>query len=210
MNTIFSNMMSTCLFFNAGLWALPAKAEAPPSVQVAGLTYRGSGCPNGSARAVIAADRQAFTLIFDKFAAVAASSLAGARATSSCNIVVDLSYPDGWQFTISTVDFRGFAAIDTGAWAKVHASFRYRGGGMQRPALLTMVGPRVSDFLLHEEGGSGREWSPCHRSSSRDLIIDGMLQAHAQGSRYAYLSMDSIDGQVRQLHHIYSVQWRRC
>ena len=206
------NLVRKFVWLHMALFALAstAKADVPDVVQVSGLNYHGPGCPSGTARAVISPDRQSFTVIFDRFTAGSTSGSASGRATSSCSLIADLSYPDGWQLTIATVDFRGFAAVDTEAWAKVTARFRFRGAGFQRPAQLTIIGPWVSDFLLHEERGSGREWSPCHRSSSRDLFVDASLQTHAQGSRYAYLSMDSIDGQARSLRHTYYVQWRRC
>lgn len=208
----FTRTLFVCL---AALVAPATHAETPDHISVRSLSYSGDGCPSGSARAVIAPDQAAFTLIFDRLAAAAGPD-AAYSAEAHCRLIVDLDYPAGWQFAIGTVDFRGFAALDAGTWGGVRTNLRFRGGGQQAPAITILKGPLTQDFTRHEDFvARGRETSPCRPGSQRDIVIDTVLHAHAAVAQpllsgRALLTMDSIDGGLGEQHQHFALSWRRC
>jgi hypothetical protein len=190
-----------------------AVAEAPPpgSVSFGSVDFSGSGCPSGSARATVSPDGEAFTLIFDRFYVASGPGIPAQQATRGCRVVADLRFPDGWQFSVFTVDFRGFASLEDGTSGRLHSRYRFRSGPEQRPSQVRLVGPFLDDFFKRDEsGGVDRGWSPCRAGRDRDLVVDASLHVTAPAARQAYLSVDAIDSAVRPLIETYVLRWRRC
>lgn len=193
--------------------ACAAIAEAPPpgSVSFGSVDFNGSGCPSGSGRATVSPDGEAFTLIFDRFYVASGPGIPAQQATRGCRVVADLLSPDGWQFSIVTVDFRGFAALEDGTSGRLHSRYKFRNGPEQRPSQVRLEGPFLDDFFKRDESGSvERGWSPCRAGRDRDLVINASLHVTAPAARQAYLSVDAIDSAVRPVIETYVLRWRRC
>lgn len=193
--------------------AYTAAAEAPPpgSVSFGSIDFNGSGCPIGSGRATVSPDGEAFTLIFDRFYVASGPGIPAQQATRSCRVVADLRFPEGWQFSIFTVDFRGFASLEDGTWGRLHSRYKFRSGSEQRPSQVRLEGPFLDDFFKRDEsGGVERGWSPCRAGRDRDLVIDASLHVTAPATRQAYLSIDAIDSAMRPVIETYILRWRRC
>eukprot|EP01126_Amoeba_proteus_P038757 TRINITY_DN4055_c0_g1_i7.p1 TRINITY_DN4055_c0_g1~~TRINITY_DN4055_c0_g1_i7.p1 ORF type:complete len:148 (+),score=18.76 TRINITY_DN4055_c0_g1_i7:181-624(+) len=78
----------------------------PRLVTISGIQYAGSGCPAGSVAQVIDPSRTVFTLIFDRFIAQDGPNVDYSETTKNCQINVDLRVPQGWQYSIVSVDYR--------------------------------------------------------------------------------------------------------
>jgi hypothetical protein len=173
----------------------------PPKDQTsASITYSGSGCPPNSAAVALAEDRSSFTLIFSQF--IASKSPSQTDSRKDCVIDIDIRYPDNWSFGIQSIDYRGYAQLPAGISA-VHRS-RYNFQGNNQPNMRTsMVGPRNEDYLIRED--QPIEFSKC-RSRMKGKI-HASVQLFGNSDQPAQLTVDSVDGSVRQT---FALQWKQC
>ena len=96
-----------------GFFAPAARAaDVPAEFAITGVTYRGSGCPDGSLTYSISEDRKAFTFLFDRFTIETGPNNPSLQTMAGCSIVASTKYPAGWSFAIANVVYRGFAVVE--------------------------------------------------------------------------------------------------
>jgi hypothetical protein len=88
-----------------------AQAPNPNEVYVDSISYGGSGCPQGSVGSSFANDRKSFTLIFDSFVASQGPGVPITQNRKNCMVNLNLHVPGGWQFSIASVDYRGYVNL---------------------------------------------------------------------------------------------------
>jgi hypothetical protein len=198
---------ATLAVLSLGGSALADETPDPSQVYVKGLSHGGSGCPQGSVGSYISEDGKVFTLSFDAFTASQHRGSDPAEARKFCNITVELNIPQGWQFTLGQVDFRGYANIDAGVKGVVQSHYRFSGGGTaNRPFRTEFHGPVSTDYLKQDIIGiQSLVWSAC--GVSRALNIKADVRLEGNRSAAGLLTTDTIDGEFR---HLYGLQWRRC
>ncbi|GBG85215.1 hypothetical protein CBR_g39781 [Chara braunii] len=106
--------------------AVPGLAQSPPSgtVQIESWTYSGTGCPFGSLELVISPDGIS-SLGFTKFTVFTPGRPADQR--KNCQVGVSLSYPAGFTFSVTTVEFRGSAQFEGGVKGGLRAGYYFVG-----------------------------------------------------------------------------------
>ena len=110
--SIFPFFLSV-LLVSAGAFA----AEDEPDrsdVHVSGFRYSGNGCRSGSVTESLSSDARALTLIFSDFW-VEAGGDTRPKQNRSCNLNFDISAPEGWQYSVFSLQFRGYAFLEAGA-----------------------------------------------------------------------------------------------
>ena len=207
-----------------------AMADSPDAdeVYIKNLVTGGSGCPNGTVTESISDDRQAFTLIFDEFYAEVYDGKK--MDTRFCQINLTLHVPSGWQYSLATFDYRGYAYLEEGAAATQRASYYFTGDG-QTTTFQTAIEHDGYDFddiyqISDTIGMASVVWSPC--GAERALNVKTQLQLtnkyhprnnpdayHKRRNRrgvkgaYGYMSTDSADGHIEQVIR-FGLWWRRC
>jgi len=195
-------------------YALPAaeivQRDTPDKSQVyiQKLTWGGSGCPAHSVSNFTSDARQTFTLIFDSFVAQIGPSVTPSEWRKNCQLLVQLHYPQGFQYSILQTEYRGFISIDSGVTAKQEALYYFSGESAQSTSSIDFTGPDTEDY--HKVGTvplTSIVWSPC--GSSTALNIDASVQLHQTGSTNAQgqITVDSADGHIQ---FIVGLQWRKC
>jgi len=111
--------------------SVSAQGPDPSQVYVEGIKYAGSGCPQGTMSQSIAADRQTFTLIFDKHVATIGNGVPITENRKNCQINVGLRFPKGFSFSVFSSQYRGYAQIDKGVHGQ-HKSTLYFAGQTQQ------------------------------------------------------------------------------
>ena len=125
----------------------------PSQVYINGITYGGTGCPQGSLSSFISADRQTFvhvetlirtiadlymsyrfTLIFDNYVASIGPGVAITESRKNCQLDIDLQYPSGFQYSVFNADYRGYAALDANVTGTQQSTY-YFSGRMYFPML---------------------------------------------------------------------------
>lgn len=186
---------------------------AAPKIKVQNIQTGGTGCPAGTVTQSVSQDKQAFTLIFDEFFV----ELAGRRPMQrrNCQIDLTLKVPSGWQFSIATFDYRGYAYLERGVEATQTAYYYFQGGQTSGMFETRIGGNRDFDDVYQVTdtlGIASLVWSPCGASRNMQINTDLRLKKRSPRSNaYGYMSTDSIDGQFRtQYWFRFGTRWRRC
>lgn len=178
----------------------------PREVKINGISYAGSGCPAGSVSQLLSEDAKAFTLLFDSYVAEAGPGMPLSLGRKNCQIAVDLRFPQGWSYSIFTVDYRGYARLDPGTSGQQISSYYFSGQTKTGNLRTNFYGPVDRDYQIRDTLGlESVVWSPC--GANRALNMNTQVRVTASGRQRALLTIDSIDGELK---HIYGIQWRRC
>ena len=184
------------------------QAGAPDKTKtfIEAITYGGSGCTQGTVASSISEDLTTFTLIFDEFIAETGPGKTIRDSRKNCQVNVDLRYPQGWSYSIVSVDYRGFVSIPAGTTATQTSIYYFSGETQQSTMQSVFRGPYEDDYLITDKVvTSALVWSPCGK------VIQGNVNAAVSISgdrtKSALMTVDSIDGKVEQK---FGIQWRQC
>jgi hypothetical protein len=183
--------------------------DPPPFVTIRSLSWAGSGCPAGTVAGNLAPDLQAFTLLFDSYVAEIGPDLPLSLARRNCQILVDLQFPQGWSYSVFSVDYRGFANLEPRVSGIQQSNYYFQGEFLTSRLQTTLNGPRASDYQIRDLLPlNALVWSPCGAQRALNInssvrVINNSGNPDARGA----MTTDSIDGKVT---HIYGLQWRRC
>ncbi len=206
-HAIASRLMQAATAAAVLLAAGVAEAQTPPWVRIRNISYAGTGCPAGSVAENLASDYRAFTLLFDTFVAQTGANVPFAEKRKNCQVNLDLDFPNGWSFTVFTVDYRGYAALDRGVTGTQKSTYYFQG---QRtgPSLATnLYGPTDRDYQIRDTLGlEAVVWSPCGEKRSLNINSQVRLEARDPNAN-GVMTIDSIDGELKQT---YGIQWRQC
>jgi hypothetical protein len=194
--------------------AVAARAESPdPSqIYIEKINHNGNGCRPGSVASLVAPGAEAFTLLFDDY--IVDTSNRGHRdrdedrepggnaAQKHCNISLDMHVPDGWAFTLHTLDVRGFANLPAKATGFQRTTYFFK-GSEREVGKLELKGPKSEDYFHRTSTPlSQAEWSPC-KGRARNLQIRTSIRVQGKG----LLTVDSTDGEFKQR---YGIAWKKC
>ena len=191
------------------VFAANANAQVPGYVHVRSLSWAGSGCPAGSVASNVSPDLQAFTLLFDNYIAQIGPGVPLTESRKNCQIAVDLDFPSGWSYSILTVDYRGYADLESGVRGEQSSAYYFQGSTATPRLTTTMNGPAARDYQIRDTlGVAATVWSPCGASRALNINSQVRLTSSNRNAR-GMLTVDSIDGQLKTLQ-VYGLQWRRC
>ena len=178
----------------------------PSKVYIAGITYGGTGCPQGTVSAAFTEDRSTVTMIFDEFLAQTGPGTDPTDARKACQINVDLRYPPGWSYTVMKVDYRGYVGIPAGFTAVQDSTYYFTGESGQYTSTTTFIGPKFQDYTSSVKVPIEKyDWSQC--GSVQRGNIKASVELRGNFDVPGLLTVDSVDGKVE---HIYGLMWRRC
>jgi hypothetical protein len=181
----------------------------PTQVQVSEFAYSGTGCPPGSVASDLSQDRQAMTLIFDKFGVetLGAESERLERDRKACQLSLKLQTPPGWQFTVFYMDFRGFASLDADTTGIHSTAYKLGTGPMFNLGKFILTGPYIDDYARIEDMAvTAAPWSDCNDRQQR-LVINTAVAVRSHNGSIGYMTLDSLDGVIA---HSYGIAWRKC
>jgi hypothetical protein len=134
--------------------ALQSFADEPNAQEIfiRSIKYAGSGCPANSVSSSISGDGQAFTLIFSQYVAEASPVAAPPASRKICHVDLDLAVPSGWSFSISHVDYRGYAHLDEKVFGLHRSAYSFPGFSRRvATGLQFFRGPYDGDFTSRAE-----------------------------------------------------------
>ena len=196
-------------------------ADTPPvGVQIVSVTARGTGCADGSARALVAPDGRTFSVFMDNYTATADPGFTLDRKT--CTVNVNVASPPGWSFTLTSADYRGFIAADAGTQVSHQVLYSFDGAAPpnERPGFgnspgrysflqKNFNGPMNQDYYVQNViDPRAQLWSSCSGGAPSSLMIQTFLIAKINApNRQAQISLDTVDGILAQN---FSWNWRKC
>ena len=183
-----------------------AQGPNPNEVSINSLSFAGSGCPAGTVAGNISSDAQAFTLLFDSYVAEAGPGLSLSAGRKACQLLADIHFPQGWQYSIFAVDTRGYLNLDPGVQATQQTTFYFQGQMNSGVSKTDFFGPLSQDYASRDVLGiASLVWSPC--GVNRALNVKTSVSLRAPSGARGLATVDSVDGEFRM---IYGFRWRRC
>lgn len=105
----------------------PAASPNPNDIYIKSFTYAGSGCSAGSVANATDATKQVLTLLYDNYIASTGPGTTASDRRKNCQINLDIHYPNGWQYSLFSADYRGYAALDKGVTGEQVATYYFSG-----------------------------------------------------------------------------------
>jgi len=179
--------------------SLAAAQDAPP-ITLGEPTYGGSGCPAGTASALLGPNATAVAMVFSDYAAAAGGPGGPSFDRVSCNISIPVAVPDGYSLAVLPMDFLGRHDLPEGAASTLSVEYFMAGG--RGPAFETEAeGPLSADFLDHHDlAEDDLAWSAC--GADVLLRINSALRTSAAGDAAATSRILAGLG--------YRLNWRTC
>ena len=167
--------------------------------------YGGTGCPDGTAAAVLSPDRKSLSILFDAFVVEAGGSTNKSFDRKVCNVAVPVHVPQGISVSILAIDYRGFNDIPSGA--KTTFGVEYFFAGVKGPTFSkNFTGPISDEYTVTNTlQASALVWSAC----GADVILrtNPSVRVQTTQNKPAVATLDSEDVNASI---IYQLQWKQC
>ncbi|KAJ3007068.1 hypothetical protein HKX48_009324 [Thoreauomyces humboldtii] len=183
---------------------------APTDVYIKTIQYNGSGCPISppSASVVISDDKESFTVLFSSFVAQAGPGIARTENRKNCQLNIGLHIPSGFQVSIASVDFRGWAQLDSKVNGLQTSNYYFQGDHQTVSTQCPLSGPMTDDYEVSKQVTFGSlSWSPCGEDSNININTSIFVDNSKATKSSGLLTTDSVDGKVTQ---IYGFTWQKC
>jgi hypothetical protein len=197
---------STKLSFVAmAVWTLSSLAFAD-DISLGNPVYGGTGCPQGSASALLSPDSKTLTVLFDQYQVEAGRSSGKSFDRSSCNLAIPVHVPQGFSVSILQVDYRGTNILPSGGSSRLTAEYFF--AGSKGPTLTkSFRGPLNQDYDFGNTlMASAIVWSEC----GADVNLRANTSVLVMTNRAMEDALTTVDTADVKAAIIYKLQWRRC
>ncbi|MEV7883950.1 DUF4360 domain-containing protein [Streptomyces sp. NPDC002817] len=196
--------------------ALPAQGpsdgfEDPPpdKIVIKVATVNGSGCPAGTTAVAVSEDNTAFTVTYSDYLAQAGGNSDPTAFRKNCQLNLIVHVPQGFTYAIASADYRGFAALQSGASATQRASYYFQGSPNTASRSHPFSGPYNDNWQATDTTDWAQlVWAPC--GVQRNFNINTELRVSAgtsSASKVSFMTMDSTDGDISTVYHM---AWKEC
>jgi hypothetical protein len=184
---------------------LPPLGPDPTEIYVQAITYDGSGCPPETVDVSLNPERTEFTLAFDQFAATKGPGVPPSEALKQCQVTLDLKVPQGWQYSVATIEYRGSMQLPRKMKAEQRTTYYFEGDGELASAESLFKGPVTRDYLIRDTlPYSTVVWSSCDKV--RPLTITTELELLG-GTTAGGITTDTMDGRNAS---VLELRWQEC
>ena len=185
--------------------ASAASLPAPSEVYIENIATGGVGCPDSSTVGTqISSDRKSFLVIFDEMQLT--NPPGPAVQNINCTAGVALHIPPGWQFSVATVNTRGYAFLSPGQTGRQTSKYFFAGSPIGVAYHSTLKGLFDDDYVFTDSVGI-QSWSQC--GGSQIFAIDTSLNLNVVGNPQgnAVFNTATVDGSLKKQFHW---QWQPC
>ena len=207
MKTLLNAGMSALLFCNL------AHAQG---VYLGAAQIEGSGCENGSARAVLAPDASSFSILFDR-SEIRVGSNDGRDGGAGCRIRLPIQVEPGFQLQVVKLDYRGYADIPLGSVGQFYtANWFYTNSrqwkfGFDSPVAKMIPGPIRDQFFFSQAIDTSNVTTACGENLNLELRLSWKINTLLGPRREGMLTLDSIDGSTDSpMGALYGLRVSRC
>jgi Domain of unknown function (DUF4360) len=171
---------------------------ANDKVEIVGVSYRGSGCPQGSASVDINPDGQKLSILFGEFKTFGNREPEERR--KDCNLTIPVKVPAGLQISIYTANYRG--SVDENTTGKLRVEYFFAGeSGIIFEDLLK---GEIDYDVPHELNAA--VWSAC--GESVNMRVNASMRAKGDGMA----TVDTFDLKRENSSRglVYKIKYRSC
>lgn len=190
-----------------------AQAQNIRDIQVLGVTYQGSGCPQGSVNTVFSPDVSAFSILYDQFVMDVGGQTQETTDTKSCEVQIRVKLPFGTALNVESADFRGFVSLDGGVFAQHEVQHQIGSNKLASFGFGSQLfqGPVQKNYLIQSQKPNFKlskllRCLPLKREVTLS-VRTRIKMTGGEGARLGLMSVDSADGKIEQK---YLVSLTRC
>ncbi len=199
-------MKKLLLTLGLSLACLGNYANAQSVLQLGYPGHAGSGCPAGTASAILSPDNTALTLLFDQYVAQAGGASRLSMDRKNCNISIPVLVPEGYSVSILTVDYRGFVSIPRGGSGRFSAEYFFAGSRGPVVARDFLSGSDEDFTITNNLGIQAMVWSACGADVNLRVNTNMLVRTNRQMEE-ALGVVDSADFQTGIIFHL---KFKRC
>ncbi|MFG2315506.1 DUF4360 domain-containing protein [Streptomyces tendae] len=181
----------------------------PDKIVIKVATVNGSGCPQGTAAVAVSEDNTAFTVTYSDYLAQAGGGSAPTDFRKNCQLNLLVHVPQGFTYAVAGADYRGFAALQSGAKGTQRASYYFQGSPNTEYRTHPFGGPYNDNWQATDSTDWAQlVWAPC--GVQRNFNINTELRVSTGTSdpdRVSFMTMDSTDGDISTVYHL---AWKEC
>lgn len=193
--------------------ATSSPVTSPPSDKITLdiKTINGSGCPAGTATATaeVSDDNTSFTVSYKNFSAKVGAGASPTDFRKNCQINVLVHVPQGFTYAIASVDYRGFAHLESGATGLEQANYYFTGTAPTARIAHSFTGPFDGEWKTTDTADVATlVYAPC--GEDRNLNINAEMRANAGTSdpkSTSFIEMDTTHASVITNYHF---DWKKC
>ena len=194
----------------------PADGEGPVApnadeIYIRSVAYAGTGCPEETVSQNISPDRKAVSFLFAEFLAEITAGMSeeerAIQGKKDCELTIDLQYPNGWTYSVASVDYRGFADFDDGVSAQRRTTIKFADDSKNESFSSALIAGFKGDFSFRDTFDIKEEvLAPCGTVKPLIIKIEAELLADNLESS-GFLSLDTLDG---EMSHQFGIKWTEC
>ncbi|WAX80252.1 DUF4360 domain-containing protein [Streptomyces sp. KMM 9044] len=181
----------------------------PDKIVIKVATVNGSGCPRGTTAVAVSEDNTAFTVTYSDYLAQAGGTSDPTASRKNCQLSLIVHVPQGFTYAIASADYRGFAALQTGASGMQRASYYFQGSPSTEYRSHSFAGPYDDNWQATDTTDWAQlVYAPC--GIQRNFNINTELRVSAGTSspdKVSFMTMDSTDGDISTTYHM---AWKEC
>jgi hypothetical protein len=196
--------------------AIPAQGPSggfddppPDKIVIKVATVNGSGCPQGTTAVAVSEDNTAFTVTYSDYLAQVGGNSDPTAFRKNCQLNLIVHVPQGFTYAIASVDYRGFASLQSGANGTERASYYFQGSPNTASKSHPFNGPYNDNWQATDSTDWAQlVWAPC--GVQRNFNINTELRVAAgtsSASKVSFMTMDSTDGDISTVYHL---AWKEC
>jgi hypothetical protein len=183
-----------------------ASSAFADDIRLGNPIYGGTGCPQGTASAVLSPDRKTLSVLFDGYMAEAGYTTGRSLDRKSCNLAIPVHVPQGMSVALLRMDYRGFNDLPMGTTSRLSVDYFFAGARGPN-STRTFRGPTSDNYLVSDHlSASSLVWSPCGADTNLRINSSLMVQTNSHYDQ-AIATVDSADIQGGI---VYQIQWRTC
>jgi hypothetical protein len=185
-------------------------------LELKGVEYGGSGCPQNSVSVQIDPGGQSFTVLYDQLDSRV--DRVQNQDRKNCKVILKVRKPKFLGYRVESADFRGFVNLDPGVTA-IHEAKIQSGSVKGLQIISTEFGMQVwqgpisqpfytsTQRIIRSRHQDLFDCLPLDKRDSEILIDTEVRLSHRGGNRYGQLTVDSADGRFAQRYHL---SWANC
>ena len=106
---------------------VPQDKPSGHDIEISGVTYGGTGCPDKTVQGLLTDDKTTITLSFDQYTVQSGPNIPATERRKFCQLQLKLKYPAGFQYSVFGADYRGYASLEKGVTETTQSTYYFSG-----------------------------------------------------------------------------------
>lgn len=175
-------------------------ADDPSGIHINKVIYGGTGCPQGSLNISLSDDGKVLPLVFgNSYSASIGPDVDVAQNRKNCQLNIDLQFSAGFQYTVYSADYYGYANLDSGVTGAIRAAYYFSGQTAEIIDEADLTGPFTGYYSKHDTEAIAT-WSPCGSEGLLNVNSEVALTT-SSGAARGLLTTDRVDAKF--VHQLY-------